>query len=61
MAGSRTLKLSILGDVSDLNKSLKQGGADVDTFGDKIGKAGKLMAAAFVAAAAAAAAYAVKI
>ena len=61
MAGSRTLKLSILGDVSDLNKSLKAGAADVDTFGDKIGKAGKMIGAAFAAAAAAAAAYAVKI
>jgi len=61
MAGSRTLKLSILGDVSDLNKSLKAGAADVDTFGDKVGKAGKMIGAAFAAAAAAAAAYAVKI
>ena len=61
MAGSRTLKLSILGDVSDLNKSLKAGAADVDTFGDKIGKAGKMIGAAFAAAAAAAAAYAIKI
>jgi hypothetical protein len=61
MAGSRSLKLSILGDVSDLNKSLKAGAADVDTFGDKIGKAGKMIGAAFAAAAAAAAAYAIKI
>ena len=61
MAGSRTLKLSILGDVSYLNKSLKAGAADVDTFGDKIGKAGKMIGAAFAAAAAAAAAYAIKI
>ena len=61
MAGSRTLKLSILGDVSDLNKSLKAGAADVDTFGDKVGKAGKMIGAAFAAAAVAAAAYAVKI
>ena len=61
MAGSRTLKLSILGDVSDLNKSLKAGAADVDTFGDKIGKAGNMIGAAFAAAAAAAAAYAIKI
>ena len=61
MAGSRTLKLSILGDVSDLNKSLKTAGNDVDTFGDKIGKAGKVAGAALAAAAAAAAAYAIKI
>jgi len=61
MAGSRTLKLSILGDVDNLNKSLKSASQDVDTFGDKIGKAGKVIGAAFVAAAAAAGAYAIKI
>jgi hypothetical protein len=61
MAGSRTLKLSILGDVDNLNKSLKTATQDVDTFGDKITKAGKVIGAAFVAAAAAAGAYAVKI
>ena len=60
-AGSRTLKLSILGDVDNLNKSLKSATADVETFGDKMGKVGKAIGAAFVAAAAAAAAYAVKI
>jgi hypothetical protein len=61
MAGSRTLKLSILGDVDNLNKSLKSASQDVDTFGDKVGKAGKVIGAAFVAAAAAAGAYAIKI
>ena len=61
MAGSRTLKLSILGDVDNLNKSLKSATADVDNFGDKISKTGKMIGAAFVAAAAAAGAYAVKI
>lgn len=61
MAGSRTLKLSILGDVDNLNKSLKSATADVETFGDKMGKVGKVVGAAFVAAAAAAGAYAVKI
>jgi len=61
MAGSRTLKLSILGDVDNLNKSLKTATADVETFGDKMGKVGKVIGAAFVAAAAAAGAYAVKI
>lgn len=61
MAGSRTLKLSILGDVDNLNKSLKTATADVDTFGDKVSKTGKVIGAAFVAAAAAAGAYAVKI
>lgn len=61
MAGSRTLKLSILADVDDLKKSLTAGTKDVETFGDKISKVGKMAAAAFVAAAAAAGAYAVKI
>jgi hypothetical protein len=60
-AGSRTLKLSILGDVDNLNKSLKSATGDVETFGDKMGKVGKAIGAAFVAAAAAAGAYAVKI
>ena len=61
MAGSRTLKLSILGDVDNLNKSLKTASADVDSFGDKMGKVGKMVGTAFVAAAAAAGAYAIKI
>jgi hypothetical protein len=61
MAGSRTLKLSILGDVDNLNKSLKAAGNDVETFGDKMGKVGKMVGAAFAAAAAAAGAYAIKI
>jgi hypothetical protein len=61
MAGSRTLKLSILGDVDGLTKSLKTAGDDVDSFGDKMGKVGKMVGAAFVAAAAAAGAYAIKI
>ena len=61
MAGSRTLKLSILGDVDNLNKSLKAASKDIDTFGDKMGKVGKMVGAAFAAAAAAAGAYAIKI
>jgi len=61
MAGSRTLKLTILGDVDNLNKSLKQADNDVNSFGDKVTKVGKVVGAAFVAAAAAAGAYAVKI
>jgi hypothetical protein len=59
--GSRTLKLSILGDVDDLNKSLKTATKDVDTFGDKIGKTSKVIGAAFAAAAVAAGAAAIKI
>lgn len=61
MAGSRTLKLSILADIDDLKKNLTTGSKEVETFGDKVEKFGKMAAAAFVAAAAAAAAYAVKI
>lgn len=61
MAGSRTLKLTILGDVDNLNKSLKVATDDVETFGDKMGKVGKVVGAAFAAAAAAAGAYAIKI
>ena len=61
MAGSRTLKLSILGDVENLNKSLKTASGDVDTFGDKVGKAGVAIGKAFAAAAAAAGAAAIAI
>jgi hypothetical protein len=61
MAGSRTLKLSILGDVDGLNKSLKTASGDVDSFGDKVGKAGIAIGKAFAAAAAAAGAAAIAI
>lgn len=59
--GSRTLKLSILGDVSDLNKSLKTANNDVEGFGSKVSDFGKKAGLAFAAAAAAAGAYAIKI
>jgi hypothetical protein len=61
MAGSRTLKLSILADVDDLKKKLGQGEQEVSSFGDKLGDFGKKAAAAFAVAAAAAAAYAGKL
>ena len=61
MAGSRTLKLSILADVADLKKNLDTGSKEVEGFGGKLEKFGKVAAAAFAAAAAAAAAYAVKL
>jgi len=61
MAGSRTLKLSILGDVDNLNKSLKTATNDVDSFGDRVGKAGVAIGKAFAAAAAAAGAAAIAI
>ena len=60
-AGSRTLKLTILGDVDNLTKSLKTAEADTDTFGNKVGEVGKKVGLAFAAAAAAAGAYAIKI
>ena len=61
MAGSRTLKLSILADVADLKKNLDAGSKEVEGFGGKLEKFGKVAAAAFAAAAAAAAAYAAKL
>jgi hypothetical protein len=61
MAGSRTLKLSILADVDDLNKKLKSANGDVEESATKLEKFGKVAGAAFLAAATAAAAYAVKI
>jgi hypothetical protein len=47
---SRTLKLAILGEVKDLTSSLNTGSKDVQTFGDKIAKFGKIAAVAFAAA-----------
>jgi hypothetical protein len=61
MAGSRTLKLSILADIDNLSKNLNKGEVEVQTFGDKISKFGKIAGAAFLAAGAAAAVYAGKL
>lgn len=61
MAGNRTLKLSILADVDDLKKKLGQGADEVDGFGSKLGKFGKVAGAAFAAAGVAAVAYAGKL
>jgi len=61
MAGNRTLKLSILADVDDLNKKLKSANGDVESSSNKLGEFGKKAGAAFAAAAAAAAAYATKL
>ena len=58
---SRTLKLAILGEVKDLSASLNKGSAEVQTFGDKITKFGKIAGAAFLAAGVAAVAYAGKL
>lgn len=61
MAGNRTLKLSILADVDDLKKKLGDSNKEVEGFGDKVSKFGKVAGAAFAAAAAAAAIYAGKL
>jgi len=59
MAGqSRTLKLSILGDIDQLKKSLNTGSTEVQGFGNKLGGFAKKAGAAFAVAGAAAAAYA---
>ena len=60
-SGSRTLKLSILADIDDLKKNLSNGSNDVQTFGDKLTKFGKVAGAAFLAAGVAAVAYAGKL
>jgi hypothetical protein len=56
--GSRTLKLSILGDVEQLNKSLKAANSDVENSANKISDFGKKAALAFAVAGAAALAFA---
>lgn len=61
MAGSRTLKLSILADVDDLRKKLSEGSGEVEGFGSKVSDFGKKAGIAFAAAGAAAAAYAGKL
>ena len=61
MAGNRTLKLSILADVDDLNKKLKSANGDVESSSNKLGEFSKKAGVAFAAAAAAAGAYATKL
>jgi len=61
MAGNRTLKLSILADVDDLKRKLGTADNDVQGFGDKLTKFGKVAGTAFAAAGAAAVAYAGKL
>jgi hypothetical protein len=58
---SRTLKLAILGEVKDLSASLTKGSNEVNSFGDRITKFGKVAGLAFAAAGAAAVAYAGKL
>jgi hypothetical protein len=59
--GTRALTLKLIADIDDFNKNLNKGSNEVEGFGGKIEKFGKVAAAAFAAAAAAAAAYAIKI
>jgi len=61
MAGSRTLKLSILADVDQLRRNLSTGSQEVSSFGDRVTDFGKKAGLAFAAATAAAGAYAVKL
>ena len=61
MADARTLKLEILAETKQFVKEMGASGKEVETFGDKATKMGKIAAAAFAAAAAAAAAYAGKL
>jgi phage-related protein len=61
VAGSRTLKLSILADVADLRAKMSQGSQEVEGFGSKVSDFGKKAGLAFAAAGAAAAAYAGKL
>lgn len=59
-AGSRTLKLSILADASNLATNLKKAETDTETFGSKVGDIGKKVGVAMAAATAAAGAFAIK-
>ena len=49
-SGSRTLKLSILADIDSLKKNLNAGSKEVQGFGDKLAKFGKVAAIALAAA-----------
>ena len=59
--GTRALTLKLIADIDDFNKNLNKGSDEVEGFGGKIEKFGKVAAAAFAAAAAAAVAYAGKL
>jgi hypothetical protein len=58
---NRSLTLSIVADIDNLQKGLKKADTEVETFGDKVGAFGKKAAAAFAVAAAAAFAYGTKL
>ena len=53
MAASRTLKLTYLGDASNLSKTTNKAGDDVATLGQRVGKVGKAIGVAFLAVGAA--------
>jgi hypothetical protein len=59
--GTRALTLKLIADIDDFNKNLNKGSTEVEGFGGKIEKFGKVAVAAFAAAAAAAVAYAGKL
>jgi hypothetical protein len=58
---NRSLTLSIVADIDNLQKGLKKADTEIETFGDKVSAFGKKAAAAFAVAAAAAAAYGTKL
>ena len=61
VGGSRTLKLTILGDVDNLKKSLSAANSDVEQSSSRLGDFSKKAGLAFAAAGVAAAAYAGKL
>jgi hypothetical protein len=61
MADVRTLKLNLLADVDQFNRSLKTADDETQSFSKKIGKYSKAMAKSFALAGAAAGIYAVKL
>jgi len=61
MADVRTLKLNLLADVDQFNRSLKTADDSTQSFSQKIGKYSKAMAKSFAIAGAAAGAYAIKL
>jgi hypothetical protein len=61
MADVRTLKLNLLADVDQFNKSLKTADDSTNAFSGKIGKYSKAMAKSFALAGAAAGAFAIKV
>lgn len=61
MADTRTLKLSLLADVNKFLAGMDKADKSTQTFGNKIGKYSKAMAASFAAAGAAAGVYAIKL